>query len=53
MLKKHAHPAEALQNSTAHYLNIAPFIYCGLKPPVLKGRFAIEILTIALLCLRV
>jgi hypothetical protein len=36
-----------------YYMNIAPYIYCGLNPPVLKGRFAISILTIAVLCLRV
>ena len=36
-----------------YYLNIVPFAYCGLKRPVFKGRFAILILTIAVLCLRV
>jgi len=36
-----------------YYLNSAPFIYYGLKPPMFKGRFAISILTIAVLCLRV
>jgi hypothetical protein len=39
--------------SMSYYLNIAPFAYYGLKPPVFKGRFAILILTIAVLCLRV
>jgi len=38
--------------SRGYYLNIAPFAYYGLKPPVFKGRFAILVLTIAVLSLR-
>jgi hypothetical protein len=32
-----------------YYLNLAPFAYYDLKPPLFKGRFAISILTIAVL----
>jgi len=36
-----------------YYLNIAPAIYCGLKPLNFKTCFAIVILTMVVLCLRV
>jgi hypothetical protein len=46
-------PPESNEWFHVYYLNFAPIIYCGLKPPVFKGRIAITILTIAVLCLRV